>query len=113
MSAPDYAKVLTIIYPGSLWSLVNNDLATLEWDDTNSFPKPTEAELEALWPTVQYEVAYAQVEQARQFAYQQTADPLFFKWQAGTGTKEEWEAERQRIKDAHPYPEDVTNNATN
>jgi len=46
-----------------------------------------------------------QVEQARQAQYQETTDPLFFKWQAGSGTKEEWETERQRIKDANPYPE--------
>jgi hypothetical protein len=103
--------ILSWNFPEAEWTLDGDDYSGLNWLDES--PKPTEAELEALWPTVQYEVAYAQVEQARQVAYQQTADPFFFKWQAGTGTKEEWEAERQRIKDAHPYPEDVTNNATN
>ena len=92
-------------YSGSEWTLNGDDYAGLTWlSDT---PKPTKKTLESLWPEVQYEVAYEQVEQARQVSYQASADPLFFKWQAGSGTKEEWEAERQRIKDAHPYPEQV------
>ena len=95
--------ILSRKFEGCAWSLDGDEYAGLDWKDETA--KPTQAELEALWPTVQYEVAYAQVEQARQEAYQKTADPLFFKWQAGSGTKEEWEAERQRIKDANPYPE--------
>ena len=54
-----------------------------------------------------YETAYAQVEQARLVAYKETADPLFFRWQSGSGTKEEWQAERQKIKNANPHPEVV------
>ena len=41
----------------------------------------------------------------RQAAYTQEADPLFFKWQAGEGTKEEWEAKREEIRARYPYPE--------
>lgn len=43
-------------------------------------------------------------EQLRRWAYQQEADPLFFKWQAGEGTEEEWKAKRQEIRDRYPYP---------
>ena len=45
-----------------------------------------------------------QQELARQLAYTQEADPLFFKWQAGEGTEEEWLAKRQEIRDRYPYP---------
>lgn len=31
-------------------------------------------------------------------AYQEESDPLFFKWQAGDGTKEEWLAKREEIR---------------
>jgi hypothetical protein len=68
-------------------------------------PKPTEAELEALWPEVEYEVAHEQVEEARQRAYQKTADPIFFEYQRGDKTEAEWLAAVQAVKDAHPYPE--------
>ena len=101
----DISTILTRKFAGAEWTLSGSDYAGLTW--LSDSPKPTEKALEALWPEVQYEVAMERVEQARQVAYQKTADPLFFKWQAGTGTKEEWEAERQRIKDAHPYPETV------
>jgi hypothetical protein len=40
----------------------------------------------------------------RQAAFTKEADPLFFKWQAGEGTEEEWKAKRQEIRDRFPYP---------
>ena len=45
----------------------------------------------------------------RQAAYTQEADPLFFKWQAGEATKEEWEAKRKEIRQRFPYPEGTDN----
>lgn len=41
----------------------------------------------------------------RLLQYQKNADPLFFEWQAGTATKEEWLAARQTVRDENPYPE--------
>lgn len=43
-------------------------------------------------------------EAKRHAAYTAEADPLFFKWQAGEGTEEEWKAKRQEIRDRYPYP---------
>jgi hypothetical protein len=45
----------------------------------------------------------AEQEAKRQAAYTSEADPLFFKWQAGEGTEEEWKAKRQEIRDRYPY----------
>ena len=101
----DIKIILLHKFAGTEWVLTDNDYAGLTW--LSDSPKPTEAELEALWPTVQYEVAYAQVEQARQVAYQQTADPIFFEYQRGDKTEAEWLAAVQAVKDAHPYPETV------
>lgn len=42
-------------------------------------------------------------EAKRHAAYTAEADPLFFKWQAGEGTEEEWLAKRQEIRDRYPY----------
>jgi hypothetical protein len=43
-------------------------------------------------------------EAKRQAAYTQEADPLFFKWQAGEATQEEWLAKREEIRLRYPYP---------
>jgi hypothetical protein len=42
----------------------------------------------------------------RQDAFQQEADPLFFKWQAGEGAEEAWQTKRAEIRARYPYPED-------
>ena len=99
----DYPAVLTALYPGAEWSLSGDDYAGLTW--LSDSPKPTQAELDAAWPEVQYQRAYAQVEQERHAAYITDADPLFFKWQRGTGTEQAWRDAVQAVKDAHPYPD--------
>lgn len=52
-----------------------------------------------------HDIAMAQVEQARAIAYRETADPLFFQYQRGEITEQEWLDAVQAVKDAHPYPE--------
>ena len=51
----DYTAILTANYVGAQWSLNNNDYDTLEWYD--STPKPTQAELDAQWASVQQKIA--------------------------------------------------------
>jgi hypothetical protein len=51
----DIATVLTRKFSDTLWNLVDNDYTKLEW--LSDSPKPTKAELEKLWPTVQAEIA--------------------------------------------------------
>ena len=43
-------------------------------------------------------------EAKRQTAFVSEADPLFFQWQAGEATEEEWLAKRQEVRDRYPYP---------
>jgi hypothetical protein len=106
----DISVILTYKFPGAEWSLAGDEYAGLTW--LSDSPKPTEAELEALWPAVQYETAYEQVEQARAQAYRETSDPIFFQYQRGDKTEQEWLDAVQAVKDAHPYPEDVTTDET-
>ena len=98
----DISAVLIAKYPGNQWTLDGDDYAGLTW--LSDSPKPTEAEIEALWPEVQYEIDYAQVEQARAQAYRETSDPIFFEYQRGDATEGEWLAAVQAVKTAHPYP---------
>jgi hypothetical protein len=41
--------------------------------------------------------------QARAAAYQSESDPLFFKWQRGEGTEQEWLDAVASIRDRYPY----------
>lgn len=43
----NYSMILTVNYPGKEWSLYNNDYEHLQWYSDS--PKPTKAELDALW----------------------------------------------------------------
>ena len=98
----DYAAILTANYPTSQWTLNNNDYATLVWLSAGT--KPTQAELDAAWPTVDYNNQYAQVETNRRTQYEAQSDGLFFEWQRGTNTQAAWESAVQAVKDANPYP---------
>jgi len=99
----DYAAVLTANYPSAQWSLSGNDYATLEWHDDT--PKPTQAELDAAWPAVQQAQAQAAVDAQRHAAYVTESDPLFFQYQAGEITEQEWLDKRAEIKSRYPNPE--------
>ena len=98
----NYAAVLNANYVGAQWSIGNNDYATLEWYD--STPKPTQAELDAQWPTVAYNDDYTQVQTTRRTQYEAQSDGLFFEWQRGTNTQAAWEAAVDAVKAANPYP---------
>lgn len=98
----DYAAVLTANYAGAQWSLTDNDYDTLEW--LSDSPKPTQAELDAQWPAVDYNNQVAAVENARRADYETTSDPLFFEWQRGDGTEQAWLDAVAAVKAAHPYP---------
>jgi hypothetical protein len=44
----------------------------------------------------------AEAQANRKSAYEQEADPLFFKWHAGEATEAEWKAKRDEIKARFP-----------
>jgi hypothetical protein len=98
----DYSAVLIANYPGSQWTIDNNDYATLQWFSDTA--KPTQAELDAAWPEVNYGNQVAAVETARRIAYEQESDGLFFEWQRGDNTEAAWRAAVAKVKAAHPYP---------
>jgi hypothetical protein len=98
----DYTAILTANYPGTIWTLDGDTYDGLTWLDSTS--KPTQAELDAQWPTVDYNNQVAAVETTRRTQYEAQSDGLFFEWQRGTNTKEAWESAVQAVKDANPYP---------
>jgi hypothetical protein len=98
----DYPAVLIAKYPGTQWTLNGDTYDGLTWLDDS--PKPTQAELDAAWPQVDYANQCAVVEAARLIAYEQTSDPLYFKWQRGDATEAEWLAAVAKVKADNPYP---------
>jgi hypothetical protein len=63
---------------------------------------------QALVDTAAIEVALEQAQQTAQTnrvsAYRTEADPLFFQYQAGEVTKEEWLTKREEIRARYPDP---------
>jgi len=93
---------LTANYPTAQWFMDGNTYDGLTWLD--STPKPTQAALDAAWPTVNYNNQVAQIEATRRTQYEAQSDGLFFEWQRGTNTQAAWETAVQAVKNANPYP---------
>jgi len=102
----DISAILSQNYANTVWTLNGDDYEGLEWLDA-AVQKPSEAELLAAWPEVQHHRAVREVERARAHAYRETADPLYFQWQRGEVSEQDWLDAVQAVKDAHPYPEEV------
>jgi hypothetical protein len=51
----DYSLILTINYPGSQWTLSGDSYSGLQWNSIT--PKPTQEDLDALWPFTQETIA--------------------------------------------------------
>lgn len=98
----DYAAILTANYAGKSWVMAGETYDGLQWNDES--PKPTQAELDAQWPQVDYDNQCTIIGNTRHAEYIKTSDPIFFEWQRGTKTQAEWDAAVQAIKDANPYP---------
>ena len=98
----DYGLILSTKYAGTQWSLNGYEYSGLTWLDAT--PQPSQAELDALWPEVDYDNQVAIVETTRRTQYEAQSDGLFFEWQRGTNTKEAWEVAVQAVKDANAYP---------
>lgn len=98
----DYVAVLEANYAGSEWSISGNDYNTLDW--LSATPKPTQAELDAAWPTVAYNDDYAKVETTRRTQYEAQSDGIYFAWQRGDATEAEWRAAVAKVKSDNPYP---------
>ena len=99
-------RVLLTHYPDAQWSISGNRYDTLDWYGPGA--KPSLGELES-WSEEEFsgpEYLFEEMRQARASAYRLEADPLFFKWQAGEGTEQEWLAKREEIRARYPYPEE-------
>lgn len=97
----DYAMVLTANYAGKQWTL-NGDYDTLVW--LSEGEPPTQAELDAQWPQVDYNNQVAQIEATRRTQYEAQSDGIYFSWQRGDATEIEWRTAVAKVKSDNPYP---------
>ncbi len=98
----DYTAILIANYVGKQWNIVGNIYEGLEWFDTT--PKPTQAELDAQWPQVDYQNQYNAVETTRRTQYEAQSDGIYFAWQRQDATEAEWRAAVAKVKADNPYP---------
>jgi len=98
----DYAAVLTANYAGAQWSLNGDTYDGLTW--LSDSPKPSQQELEAAWPAVQQARQQAEVDRQRHAAYVAESDPLFFQWQRGEATEQQWRDKVAEIQTRYPDP---------
>lgn len=98
----DYAAILSANYAGAQWTLNGDTYDGLTWLD--STPKPTQAELDAQWPQVDYNNQVAAVETTRRTQYEAQSDGLFFAWQRGDAAEVEWLDAVAKVKADNPYP---------
>lgn len=100
----DISLILQKNYSGCAWSLDGNEYEGLVWLDDSA--KPTEKELKAQWADVEYQAAYDAVTVARQTAYAAVggSDGVFFQYQRGEKTEQEWLDAVAVINAANPYP---------
>lgn len=73
----------------------------VQWLDAR--PQPSWADIETARPIVETNKAQAKIEQARRDAYAIEADPLYFGWQRGENTEQEWLDKVAEIRARHPY----------
>lgn len=102
------SKILHFLVPDSEFSYTGEPsdaeeyTANVTWLDKR--PQPTWADVEAARPAVENEVATNKAKQARLFAYRAEADPLYFGWQRGENTEQDWLNKVAEIRARYPYP---------
>ena len=98
----DISLILTRNYSETVWSLDGDNYSGLTWlSDT---PKPTLEELQAQWEAVEFEIEVERIESLRKAAYREETDPIFFSYQRGEATEQEWLDAVQAVKEQYPYP---------
>jgi hypothetical protein len=98
----DISAILIKNFPNAVWTLDGDEYSGLTWVSPGT--KPTKKSLEDMWAQVSIDLQIETVRRARQKAYTNTSDSIFFKYQAGEATKEEWLAARSLVESNNPYP---------
>ena len=95
----DLVKALESLYPGSEWTIFDNNYSRLHWDEKNKSAKPTQKELEdeadrlyQVWLNNEYQ-------RQRAAEYPPFADQFDLLYHGGYDA---WKAEIDKIKNKYP-----------
>jgi len=102
----DYVLILRTHFSGSEWNMNGDDYEGLEW--LSDSPKPTKQQLDALWEETNLAFRIVKIREKRKSELMREADPLFFKWQRGEATEQEWRDAVESIRQKYPYPDGYT-----
>lgn len=100
----NYGHAFARLAPGKAWKCDGelDDYNNFTWLDDSSMP--SKAECDAVIPTLEAEETEKKIKRVRQAAYQIEADPLYFGWQRGENTEQDWLDKVAEIRARHPYP---------
>lgn len=93
----DYEKILIENFKGKSWSFVGNSYDGLTWLDSS--PKPTQNELDSLWPALQQSIAATAYQRDRAAEYPSFADQFDTLYHGGYDA---WKAQIDAIKLKYP-----------
>lgn len=99
----DLIFILNKLYPDASWILDGEDYSGLTWLD-ETITKPSEEDCLSAWVEIEQELKIAELRLARQTAYEGLSDPMYFKWQRGEATEQEWLDSVEAIRQQYPYP---------
>lgn len=95
----DYSLILTTHYSNKQWIMVGNAYEGLDWHDES--PKPTQADLEALWEETENIKNSSEYKYKRAREYPSIADQFDLLYHGGYDA---WKAEIDKIKEKYPKP---------
>jgi hypothetical protein len=97
----DIVSAICRIRPNCSFSSSNDDYSTLEWDDTNTQPKPTLAECETAWQEIISEAPMKQLREERDKKLLETDKYTSIPdWpHASEEVKQAWITYRQELRD--------------
>jgi len=99
-----YALAFAKLVPGAQWTCSGSldDYDNFIWLDQR--PQPSKAECDAVMAEAVAEKERAVAESKRRKAYRAEADPLYFGFQRGENTEQEWLDKVAEIRARYPYP---------
>jgi len=98
----DYTLILAEHFADYSWSVNGESYTGIAWHSEDR-PKPTLDELNALWPETRKKYDRIAVQEQRKIMYARVSDPVFFEWQRGEASQQDWLNAVQSVKDKYPH----------
>jgi len=96
----DLTQVIIRLNPSADFTILNNDYNGFDWHETNTEPKPTLAECEAVWQEILNEAPMKKLREERNIKLLETDKYSITDWpHASEEVKQAWITYRQELRD--------------